>query len=87
MSEFLMRLLAVQWSGVPLAYLVVLAVGGLMYVAMSLSSRSSPTSTALAARRPGWIARRRAPKPHQPQAQPRGCRLHLGDQDSVSDAL
>src|SRR6266702_7411986 len=40
--------------------LAVLVIGGLMYVAMSRSSRSSPTSTAMAVRRPGWIARRRA---------------------------
>src|SRR6266568_8465956 len=40
--------------------LAVLVVGGLMYVAMSRSTRSSPTSTAMAVRRPGWIARRRA---------------------------
>jgi hypothetical protein len=40
--------------------LAMLVVGGLMYVAMSRSTRSSPTSTAMAVRRPGWIARRRA---------------------------
>src|SRR5437660_6017803 len=39
----------------------VLVIGGLMYVAMSRSTRSSPSSsTSLAIRRPGWIARRRA---------------------------
>ncbi len=39
----------------------VLVIGGLMYVAMSRSTRSSPSSsTSLAVRRPGWIARRRA---------------------------
>jgi len=40
--------------------LAVLAIGGLLYVAMSMSTRSSATSTAIAVRRPGWIARRRA---------------------------
>jgi hypothetical protein len=40
--------------------LAVLVFGGLMSVAMSRSTRSSPTSTALATRRPGWIARHRA---------------------------
>jgi FtsK/SpoIIIE family len=39
----------------------VLVIGGLMYAAMHMSSRSAsaPTHTA-AVRRPGWIARRRA---------------------------
>jgi ABC-type glutathione transport system ATPase component len=41
--------------------LAVLVIGGLMYVAMSVSTRSSPSSsTTMAVRRPGWIARRRA---------------------------
>ncbi len=40
--------------------LAVLVIGGLMYAVMSMSTRSSPTSTAMAVRRPGWIARRRA---------------------------
>src|SRR5438876_1075025 len=36
-------------------------IGGLMYVAMSMSTRSSASSSrALAIRRPGWIARHRA---------------------------
>src|SRR6266566_5226139 len=57
----LFRLSAVQWNGLPIAYLAVFAIGGLMYVAMSMSTRSSPNSArALAAGRPGWIARRRA---------------------------
>src|SRR5438876_3988593 len=35
--------------------------GGVLYVMMSMSTRSSPSSsTSLAIRRPGWIARRRA---------------------------
>src|SRR5438132_4636469 len=41
--------------------LAVLVIGGLMYAAMSMSTRSLPSSSpALAIRRPGWIARRRA---------------------------
>src|SRR5712691_13337790 len=41
--------------------LAVFIIGSLMYVAMSRSTSSSPTSSrALAIRRPGWIARRRA---------------------------
>ena len=57
----LFRLSAVQWNGLPIAYLAVFAIGGLMYVMMSMSTRSSPrSSTSLAVRRPGWIARRRA---------------------------
>jgi len=50
---------SIQWQGVPVAALVVLAVGGVMALVMSMSTRS-PTSTAIAVRRPGWIARRRA---------------------------
>jgi hypothetical protein len=41
-------------------WLAVLVVGGLMYAAMSMSTRSAPSSSPLAVRRPGWIARRRA---------------------------
>jgi hypothetical protein len=38
--------------------LAVLVIGGLMYAAMSMSTKSSPSSsTAMAIRRPGWIAR------------------------------
>ena len=41
--------------------LAVLVIGGLMYAMMSMSTRSSPrSSTSMAIRRPGWIARRRA---------------------------
>src|SRR5215210_7423681 len=40
--------------------LAVFIIGGLMYVAISRSTRSSATSTAIVVRRPGWIARRRA---------------------------
>ena len=38
--------------------LAVLAIGGLMYLVMARSSAT--TSAAIAVRRPGWIARRRA---------------------------
>jgi len=48
-------------GGVVVAYLVVIAMGGALYVAMSMSTRSTPSSsTAMAMRRPGWIAQRRA---------------------------
>jgi hypothetical protein len=41
--------------------LAVLVIGGLMYAAMSMSTRSAPsTPSPVAVRRPGWIARRRA---------------------------
>jgi hypothetical protein len=40
--------------------LAVLVIGGLMYAAMSMSTRSAPSSSPIAMRRPGWIARRRA---------------------------
>jgi hypothetical protein len=56
----LIRLFSVQWNGLPVASLVVFAVGGLMYVAMSRSSTTATTPRALAVHRPGWIARRRA---------------------------
>ena len=57
--SILWRLFSVEWQGVPVASLFVFAVGGLMYVAMSRSPTPS-TPRALAVRRPGWIARRRA---------------------------
>lgn len=40
--------------------LAVLVIGGLMYAAMSMSTRSASSSTSIVVRRPGWIARRRA---------------------------
>ena len=40
--------------------LAVLVIGGLMYAAMSMSTRSAPAQSSMAVRRPGWIARRRA---------------------------
>jgi hypothetical protein len=40
--------------------LAVLVIGGLMYAMMSVSTRSAPRTSAVAIRRPGWIARRRA---------------------------
>lgn len=43
-----------------LASLAVLVIGGLMYAAMSVSTRSAHASTTIAVRRPGWIARKRA---------------------------
>ena len=52
------RLLSVTWQGVPVVSLAVFIFGGLMYMAMSRSTRSSPR--AMVVRRPGWIARRRA---------------------------
>jgi hypothetical protein len=48
------------WQGVPIASFVVLAVGGLMYVAMSIDTKKARSPKALAVPRPGWIARRRA---------------------------
>jgi hypothetical protein len=59
--------------------LAVLVIGGLMYVAMSISSRSSPTPGAMAVRRPGWIARRRA---RNGIAHPRG-RVGVGYKSAV----
>ncbi|MCA1647263.1 MAG: type IV secretory system conjugative DNA transfer family protein [Chloroflexi bacterium] len=40
--------------------LAVFTIGGAMYVVMSMSTRAAPTGSAITARRPGWIARRRA---------------------------
>src|SRR5688572_16475614 len=41
--------------------IAVFVIGGLMYAVMSMSTRSSASSsTAIGVRRPGWIARRRA---------------------------
>jgi hypothetical protein len=55
----LWRLLSVTWLGVPVASFAVLAIGGLMYVAMSRAT-TTPRSHAMAVHRPGWVARRRA---------------------------
>jgi Type IV secretion-system coupling protein DNA-binding domain len=60
MPDVIWRLFSVTWGGVPISYVVVLAVGGLMYAAMSMSTRSATSSSPIALRRPGWIARRRA---------------------------
>jgi hypothetical protein len=61
MPDLLLRLAATSWTGLPIAAIAMFAFGGLLYVAML---RSSPTASsrpsALAVRRPGWIARRRA---------------------------
>jgi hypothetical protein len=40
--------------------LAVLVIGGLMYAMMSMSTGSAHRASAVAIRRPGWIARRRA---------------------------
>jgi hypothetical protein len=50
----------VQWNGLPVASLVVFAVGGLMYAGMYISTTSPSTTRAPATRRPGRVARRRA---------------------------
>src|SRR5438477_7769545 len=56
-----MQLFSITWQGVPVASVAIFVIGGLMYAVMSISTRSSPSSsTSLAMRRPGWIARRRA---------------------------
>jgi hypothetical protein len=59
-SDILARLLLLQPSGLVFLYLAIVAAGGVMYVAMSRSTNSRQSSTAIATRRPGWIARRRA---------------------------
>ncbi|MBV9577533.1 MAG: hypothetical protein JO057_02965, partial [Chloroflexi bacterium] len=58
MMPELLRFAALSWNGLPIVSLAFLAFGGLMYVWMSRST--SATSTALAIRSPGWLARRRA---------------------------
>ena len=60
MPDVIVRLFMASWNGVPVASLLVFAVGGLMYAVMSMSTRSAPSSSPPAVRRPGWIARRRA---------------------------
>jgi hypothetical protein len=61
MTDIFARLWVVRWNGVPIAYAVVVSIGGPMYAVMSLSTRSSASSTtAITVRRPGWLARRRA---------------------------
>ena len=58
MSDVIWRRFSVQWNGLPVANLAVFVVGGLMYAAMSMSTRStSSSSTSVAVRRPGRIAR------------------------------
>src|SRR6266852_50833 len=53
------RFVSVEWNGVPVASLVVVAVGGAVYV---LIARTPATRSqgAMADLRPGWLARRRA---------------------------
>jgi hypothetical protein len=59
--DMVLRLSQASWNGLHIASLAIFAVGGCMYLVMSVSTRSSPSSlTAIVARRPGWIARRRA---------------------------
>src|SRR3984893_17320380 len=61
MPDVIVRLLQASWNGLPVASLAIFAIRGFMYAVMSMSTRSSPrSSTAIAVRRPGWIARRRA---------------------------
>jgi hypothetical protein len=60
MPDVIWRLFSVTWQGVPVASLAVFAIGGLMYAVMSVSTRPTTSSTMMATRRPGWIARRRA---------------------------
>jgi hypothetical protein len=56
----LQRLASMQWNGLPVATLVVLAIGAGMYLAMSIGTRGAPRTSVPAMRAPGWIARRRA---------------------------
>jgi hypothetical protein len=53
------HLFSIEVAGLPVASLAIFAIGGAMYVAMSRATSGKPSS-ALVARRPGWIARRRA---------------------------
>ena len=62
--EFLNWAMTPKWNGIPIVFFGELAVGGALYVAMSRATsprvRAAHASRALAVRRPGWIARRRA---------------------------
>ena len=60
MPEFLLRIAAVSWNGLPIASLAIFAVGGLLYLAMSRSTSPSSSTRSMVSGRPGWIARRRA---------------------------
>ena len=73
------RTFSVQWDGLPVASLVIFAVGGLMYLAMSAATRSTMSTRAIAARRPGWIARRRARGGIDHSRGRVGCRLPSAD--------
>jgi hypothetical protein len=58
---FLSRLLLLQPSGLAVVYVAVIVAGIGLYTAMSMATRSSPSSsTTIAVCRPGWIALRRA---------------------------
>jgi hypothetical protein len=72
--DMMWRVFSATWQGVPNASFAVLVIGGLMYAAMFMSTRSANrTSERRAARRLGWIARRRA----------RGSIVHRRDRVSV----
>jgi hypothetical protein len=58
--DVIARLLLAPPGGLVVAYLVVIAMGGLMYAMMHMSTRSMSSPASMAVRRPGWIARRRA---------------------------
>jgi len=60
MPEMLRALFLTTWNGVPVASLAIFTVFGLLYLVMSRSTSGATSSMAIAARRPGWIARRRA---------------------------
>ncbi len=72
-------------DGLPVASLVIFAVGGLMYLAMSAATRSTMSTRAIAVRRPGWIARRRARGGIAPRRGHVGCRLSSADRPGPSD--
>src|SRR6266849_3928557 len=76
---------SVQWDGLPVASLVIFAVGGLMYLAMSAATRSTMSTRAIAVRRPGWIARRRARGGIAHRRGHVGCRLSSADRPGPSD--
>jgi len=58
--EFLNRVAAPNWHGVPLVAIAEVAVGGAAYLAMVNSTAKARSPKALAVPRPGWIAQHRA---------------------------
>jgi hypothetical protein len=58
--DFLNWLMVPTWHGIPIAGLVELGFRGAAYVAIARMPTRPKAPTALAVRRPGWIARRRA---------------------------